>query len=172
MLTLRVLTMTDAEKREKQVDDFSRRIPERTYALDRENILKLHGVMRELNPPPAETISNERFFNPVIPVASVVINGTEVKAGHRVVIRPKRRADALDLRLAGRIAIIEALEQDAEDKIHLALVVEDDPGRDLGFARQSGHRFFYGTDEVEPLKEAAKQMKKRKVEVKTQPNRF
>lgn len=157
MLTLRVLTMTDAEKREMQVGDFSRRIPERTHALDRETILKLHCVMRDLNPPPAETISNESCFNPLIPVASVVINGTEVKAGDRVVIRPKRRADALDLMLAGRIAIIEALEQDAEDKIHLALVVEDDPGRDLGFARQSRHRFLYGTDKVELLKEVANQ---------------
>jgi hypothetical protein len=108
--------------------------------------------MREMNPPPAETFSNGSFFNPVIPVASVFINGTEVKAGDRVVIRSKRRAAAFDLMLAGQIAIIEAIEQDPEDKIHLALVVEDDRGHELGFARQSGHRFFYGADEVELLK--------------------
>jgi hypothetical protein len=155
MLTLRVLTMTDSEKREMQVDDFSRRILERTHALDAESFLKLHGVVREVNPPATETFSSESFFNPIIPLASVSINGTEVKAGDRVVIRPNRRADAIDLMLAGKVAIIEALEQDAEDKIHLALVLEDDPGRDLGFARQSGHRFFYGAEEVELLKEKA-----------------
>jgi len=33
----------------------------------------------------------------------------------------------------------------------LAVVVEDDPGRDLGFARQPGHRFFFSPAEVEPL---------------------
>jgi hypothetical protein len=153
MLTLRVLTMTDAEKSEMHVDDFSRRILERTHTLDAESFLKLHGVMREVNPPRAGNFSSEEFFNPVKPVKSVLINGTEVKAGDRVSISPKRRADAMDLMLAGKIAVVEAIEQDAEDKIHFALVLEDDPGRDLGFARQSGHRFFYGADEVELLKD-------------------
>jgi hypothetical protein len=152
MLTLRVLTMTDAEKREMQVDDFSRRILERTHALDGESFLKLHGVMREVNPPQPETFASEDFFNPAHPVKSILIGGVEVKPGDRVSICPKRRADAMDLLLTGKIAIIEAIEQDAEDKIHLALVLEDDPGRDLGLVRQSGHRFFYGADEVQPLK--------------------
>ena len=49
--------------------------------------------------------------------------------------------------------MIEAIEQDAEDKAHLALVMEDDPGKDLGFLRQPGHRFFYGTDEIELLRD-------------------
>jgi hydrogenase maturation protease len=35
------------------------------------------------------------------------------------------------------------------------VVVEDDPGRDLGAARQPGHRFFFSPAEVEPLEEAA-----------------
>ena len=55
--------------------------------------------------------------------------------------------------LAGRIAVIEALECDAEDRIQIALVLEDDPGKDLGMLRQPGHRFFYGVDEIEPLEE-------------------
>jgi hypothetical protein len=33
------------------------------------------------------------------------------------------------------------------------LVLEDDPGRDLGMMRQPGHRFFYGVDEIEPVEE-------------------
>jgi len=57
----------------------------------------------------------------------------------------------MDIAVAGRIAVIEGVEQDAEQRIHLALVLEDDPGKDLGFLRQPGHRFFYGLDEVEPL---------------------
>jgi hydrogenase maturation protease len=153
MLTLRVLTMTDNEKREMDVDDFSRRILERTHALDAEGFLKLHGVMREVKPPSADIFSSEEFFNPSRPVKSVIIEGREMKTGDRVSIRPKRRADVMDMMLSGKTAIIEALEQDAEGKIHLALVLEDDPGRDMGMARQSGHRFFYGTDEVGLLKE-------------------
>ena len=30
--------------------------------------------------------------------------------------------------------------------------VEDDPGRDLGMLRQPGHRFFFGPEEVEPIR--------------------
>jgi hypothetical protein len=43
--------------------------------------------------------------------------------------------------------------QDYEDRIHLAVTLEDDPGRDLGRARQPGHLFFFSPDEVEPLME-------------------
>jgi hypothetical protein len=71
-----------------------------------------------------------------------------------VIIRPKSRADIMDMALEGKIATIEAIEQDAESRIHLALVLDDDPGKDLGFMRQPGHRFFYSTDEVEPVVEA------------------
>jgi hypothetical protein len=38
--------------------------------------------------------------------------------------------------------------------VHFALIIDDDPGRDMGLLRQSGHRFFYSADEVEPLKQS------------------
>jgi hypothetical protein len=150
MLTLRVLTMTEQEKREMCLDDFSRGILERTHALDADGFLKLHGRMQPLNPGRNDFETQSDFFNPASPITSVLVKGTALKAGDRVSIHPKRRADAMDLMLAGKVAIIEALEQDAEKQIYLALVLEDDPGRDLGLARQSGHRFFYRLDEVEP----------------------
>src|SRR5207248_1064837 len=56
-----------------------------------------------------------------------------------------------DAVLAGRTAMIEEIDQDLEGRVTLAVVVEDDPGRDLGFARQPGHRFFFSPEEVEPL---------------------
>ena len=52
--------------------------------------------------------------------------------------------------LAGKLAVIEAIEQDFEDQIQLAVVVDDDPGREFGMMRQPGHRFFFSPDEVEP----------------------
>lgn len=152
MLTLRVLTMTEQEKREMSVDDFSRGILERTHALDAAGFLKLHGRMQPPNPARNDFEAQLDFFNPASPITSVLVEGTELKAGDRVSIHPKRRADAMDLMLAGKVAVIEALEQDAEKQIHLALVLEDDPGRDLGLARQSGHRFFYRPDEVKPIR--------------------
>jgi hydrogenase maturation protease len=66
-------------------------------------------------------------------------------------LRPRRGGDIFDLALAGRTAVVEAIEQDMDDQITLAVVVEDDPGRDLGLARQPGHRFFFSPAEVEPL---------------------
>jgi hypothetical protein len=49
----------------------------------------------------------------------------------------------MDIALDGKIAMIEAVEQDVENQVHFALVLDDDLGRDLGLLRQSGHRFYY-----------------------------
>ena len=46
---------------------------------------------------------------------------------------------------------MEAIERDFDDDVDLAVVLEDDPGRDLGMLRQPGHRFFFSPEEVEPL---------------------
>jgi hydrogenase maturation protease len=85
---------------------------------------------------------------------SVSVAGGELRAGSRVRLRPQAGGDIWDLALAGRAAVIEAVEQDIDGRITLAVVVEDDPGRDLGFARQPGHRFFFSPAEVEPLPSA------------------
>jgi len=82
---------------------------------------------------------------------SVVVEGIEFKKGDRVRLCPRSGGDILDLALAGRIAAIESIEQDYENKVHFAVVVDDDPGRDLGELRQPGHRFFFSPDEVEPF---------------------
>lgn len=79
------------------------------------------------------------------------IGPAEVRRGDRVRLRPRGRADILDLALAGRTATVASLEQDYDGRAYLAVTVDDDPGRDLGELRQPGHRFFFGPDEVEPL---------------------
>ncbi len=86
-------------------------------------------------------------------VESVNVSGVEVKAGMRVRLRPKAGGDIFDLALAGQVALVESIEQDYEGRNHLAVVIEDDPGRDLGMLRQPGHRFFFSPEEVEPLPE-------------------
>jgi hypothetical protein len=73
-----------------------------------------------------------------------------LRKGDRVRLWPQKTADILDMALAGQIAIIEAIEEDFDNQLHLAVVLEDDPGRDLGMLRQPGHRFFFSPDEVEP----------------------
>ena len=82
---------------------------------------------------------------------SVVIDGAEITRGSRVRLRPRSGGDIFDLALAGRVGIVEAIEQDYDDRLHLSITVEDDPGRELGEARVLGHRFFFSPEEVEPL---------------------
>lgn len=81
----------------------------------------------------------------------VRIAGVEVREGDRVRLKPRGGADAFDLILAGKIALVEAIEEDYEGQTHLAVVLEDDPGRDMGMLRQPGHRFFFSLEEVEPV---------------------
>lgn len=146
ILALRVLTMTDQEKWEmSQLDEHAREILNRTEALPEEDFWKMHGTIR------GNKFSGEDFFNPDTRLESVTIRGRDLTVGDRVQIRPQGRADVMDLALDGKIALIESIEQDAENKVYLALVLEDDPGKDLGMLRQPGHRFFYGLHEVEPL---------------------
>jgi len=155
ILTLRIMTLTDAEKAEmRQVDECARRILERTESLPPEHLLRMHGVIRAPASPPepdAPLAPDSDFFNPQTKPDGATVDGVFLQPGDRVRIRPKRRADAMDLILAGKTAVIEAIEEDVEGAIHFALVVADDPGQDIGFARMPGHRFFYASDEVEPL---------------------
>jgi hypothetical protein len=88
------------------------------------------------------------------PLEDFDAGGIPLKVGDRVRLRPRAGGDIFDLALAGQVAIIEAIEQDYENKVHLAVVLEDDPGRDLGMRRQPGHRFFFSPEEVEPLSPA------------------
>jgi hydrogenase maturation protease len=82
---------------------------------------------------------------------SVTVRGVELRAGSRVLLHPRAGGDVLDLALSGKVAVVEGIEQDLEDNLQLAVVLEDDPGRDLGERRQPGHRFFFSLGEVEPL---------------------
>jgi hypothetical protein len=82
---------------------------------------------------------------------SVRVFGVELRKGDRVRLWPQKTADIMDIALTGRTAVIEAIEQDFDDQVHFAVVVDDDPGREFGEMRQPGHRFFFSPDEVEPL---------------------
>ncbi len=86
---------------------------------------------------------------------AALVDGTEIRKGSRVVLRPKAGGDIFDIALAGKAAVVEAIEEDAEGRLHVSVTLDDDPGRDLGEARVLGHRFFFGVDEIEPLADAS-----------------
>ena len=79
------------------------------------------------------------------------VDGVEVRVGDRVRLRPRSGGDVLDIALVGQIALIESIEQDYENKVHVCVVLDNDPGRDLGLLRQPGHRFFFEAVEIEAL---------------------
>ncbi len=82
---------------------------------------------------------------------SVIVEGVELKKGSRVVLWPRSGGDIMDIALAGKVAFVEGIEQDYEDRIYIAVTLEDDPGRDLGDDRILGHRFFFSPEEIVPL---------------------
>ncbi|HEY2378747.1 MAG TPA: hydrogenase maturation protease [Gemmatimonadaceae bacterium] len=82
---------------------------------------------------------------------SVTLGDHTLRAGSRVRLHPRARGDILDQMLAGRSAIVEGLDESLDGVIHVAVTIEEDPGRDLGESRYPGHRFFFALDEIEPL---------------------
>lgn len=86
-----------------------------------------------------------------VPLENISVSGIEIKPGSQVRLRPRARGDIFDLALAGKIATIESIEQDYENNVHLAVVIDDDPGKDMGMLRQPGHRFFFSVEEIEPV---------------------
>ncbi|MGE5269865.1 MAG: hypothetical protein ACM3JG_09370, partial [Thiohalocapsa sp.] len=132
ILTLRILTLTDAEKREMMAaDPTTRALLTRTEALGEEQLARLHGTFRD--------------------IAHKVPAGSALRIGDRVRIKPKEGGDVMDVVLKGQVAVVEAIERDFEDRLHVAVTIVGDPGRDLGLARMPGHRFFFAEDELLPL---------------------
>ncbi|HEV8276449.1 MAG TPA: hypothetical protein VGQ26_12250 [Streptosporangiaceae bacterium] len=80
----------------------------------------------------------------------IMIQGVRVARGSRVRMRPgARRADAQDLFLTGRNALVEAVLHDVDGNVHLAVTPEDDPAADL--QRSHGRFLYFAPDEVEPI---------------------
>ena len=82
---------------------------------------------------------------------SVAVGDVQLRRGARVRLRPRPRGDVFDIALDGKAAVVDALEEDTDGNVLVAVTVDDDPGRDLGESRQPGHRFFFTPEEVEPL---------------------
>ncbi len=142
ILILRILTMTEEEKRDMTaVDPRARTLLERTERLTPAELNRLHGTLR----------------NPRTPFRSAPSagNGAALKVGDRVRLRPKPGGDVFDIVLKDQVAIIEAIERDFENRVHVAVTLLDDPGRDLGMQRMPGHRFFFAPSEMESLSGAA-----------------
>jgi hypothetical protein len=102
----------------------------------------LHGARRDTWSGTASGIGPRTLAHP---------SGVVLRAGDRVRLRPRQRgADAFDVVLRGMTATIESIEVDFDDRAHVSVTIDDDPGRDLGAQGQPGHRFYFDVSEVEP----------------------
>ena len=81
----------------------------------------------------------------------VTVAGVKFAIGDHVRLHPRNGGDIMDVALAGKIGIIESIEQDYEGKVRVAIVMDEDPGKDLGMLRQPGHRFFFSLEEIESV---------------------
>jgi hypothetical protein len=160
ILTLRTMTLTDEEKRQaRATDERAAELVDRVDNLPPELLDRLHGTVRYLRAvtgdPRPVTAPETPWWDPgadssVNPETdTVTIAGVRVGRGSRVRLRPGGRADAHDMFLAGRTAIVQAVLLDVDDKHHLAVTIEDDEGAEL-YAAHGRYRYF-STDEVEPL---------------------
>lgn len=161
ILALRVLTLTDDEKREARgTDARAAEILDRIDAMPPEIFERLHGAVRSLRPatetlplqeateqPPWWDAGVDATFNPVDD--TVWVGAVEVGKGTRVRLSPRQRADAHDMFHVGRAATVQAVFHDVDGEVHVGVTLDDDPGAEL---QQWQRRFLYfRPDEVEVL---------------------
>ncbi|MDT4988072.1 MAG: hypothetical protein QOI74_2166 [Micromonosporaceae bacterium] len=153
ILTLRVMTMTEAEKAEaRATDPRARAIIDRCDAMSPADLQQLHGVLRGGGDPTP-------WWDPAADAAvrpdadAVQINGVRVAKGSLVRVHPSRRADAQDLFFAGQVARVTAVLHDVDGDVHVALVLVDDPAADLH--DWYGRYLYFAPGELEPLTAAA-----------------
>ena len=179
ILTLRTLTLTDAEKRQaRATDSRAADLLDRLDDMPPEMLERMHGAIRYLRSAPAgaaafsapaETDDGidwpapEVTARPSVPwwdpgadasvspeTDHVLIDGIRVSRNSRVRMQPgSRRADAQDLFLTGREATVEAVLFDVDGQVHLAVTPVDDPAADL--QRNHGRFLYFAPDEVQPL---------------------
>jgi len=137
ILTLRILTLTDDEKREvRATDPRLARLLDGVERLTPEDRAHLHGAKREPEERPA-------------PV-QIEVGGKIVGPGSRVRLRPgPRRTDAQDMFLDGLTATVETVMRDVEDRDCVAVTVDGDPAAEI-LRWQRRFLYFY-PDEIEVL---------------------
>jgi len=154
ILTLRTLALSDEEKAAaRATDPRAAALIDRVDSMDAPTMERLHGTIRAVPRQPAG--SDVPWWDPEADASvspgtdAVVVSGQRVARGSKVVLRPGvRRADAQDMFLTGRVAVVEAVLIDVDDSACLAVSLADDPAADLHAAH--GRFLYFAPDEVEP----------------------
>ncbi len=143
-LVLHVHTLSDSEREaalagDRVVGDML----ERALALGPEEIMALHSGLSEV----AEPREAHPYSDPEIKgERTTSIGGGLVSLGDTIVLRPGVDRDPYDRMLDGRRATVERIYIDSDDRVQLAVTVDDVPGQDL--LRDSGRFLFFFAHEV------------------------
>src|SRR6185437_5342771 len=106
-------------------DPRAREILERTEALTADDFMNMHGAIREFRTlhEGADLFAALERPAPAAVAVGMSEAGVEIRPGSQVRLRPRPGGDIMDLALAGKLAFVESIEQDFEDRIHVAVTV-------------------------------------------------
>ena len=161
ILSLRVMTMTDAEKAEARATDHrAGEIIDRCEQMTPQMLQQLHGILRDprsqtAEPPWELSAESTPWWDPAADESvrpeldAVVIDGVSVSKSSWVRLHPSRRADAQDLFFADLDARVTAVVTDVDGQVHVAVVLLDDPAADLH--DWYGRYLYFAPEELEPL---------------------
>ena len=176
ILTLRTMTLTDAEKAEaRATDPRAAAVIDQVDTLPPDHLDRLHGAVRYLRqvtgeetrpnhdptdsapPQPAPFLTaGTPWWDPgadrsVSPETdAIVIDGVRVARGSKVRLRPgARHTDAQDMFLAGRVATVQAVFFDVDGAQHLGVTPDDDEEW-AEIQRWHGRYLYFAPDEVQP----------------------
>ncbi|MGZ6695762.1 MAG: hypothetical protein ACXVFL_08965 [Solirubrobacteraceae bacterium] len=146
-LRLHLLALSDGERRElEQHDPALRSMLERAIASAPQDLAALHGRVTVSDPamlaepPGADDVRGEEQAR---------VGDAIVRRGDRVRLRPAVGRHAQDHLLNGRTATVERIYVDYDDRVHLCVTVDDDPGQQL--MRDIGRYLYFKPTEVEAL---------------------
>jgi len=156
-LLLHVHALSDQERAEIEVQDPAvREMIARAAATRPEDLMALHGRLQWVEPAGGDRPPEQ--LTPPTPPPSVFdtpgeerreVAGVTYERGAKVVLRPALDRDFFDRMLQGKLATIERIYVDYDDRVHLAVTVDDDPG--AGLLRETGRYLFFFPHEVEVL---------------------
>jgi hypothetical protein len=175
ILTLRVMTLTEEEKRQaRATDPLAAQIIDRCDQMSPATLAQMHGILRDPHLPDPdfpdphlpdtglpdmglvpELTDDTPWWDPDADTAvrpdvdGVIVNGVRVAKGTVVRIHPSRRADAQDLFFAGQLARVVTVHADVDGGTHVGVVLEDDPASELH--EWYGRYLYFAPDEVEPV---------------------
>jgi len=175
ILALRVLTLTEDEKRQaRSTDPRSAAIIDRIDAMGVDSFDALHGTFRSIRslrpeglggppglggpggPPGGLGDDEAPWWEPQVDASfdpwtdTIDIDGVTVGAGTHVRLHPQRRSDAQDLFVDGRSATVAGVFNDVSGDVYLAVALDvDDPDAELH--QWHGRYLYFNPDEVELL---------------------